>query len=265
MLSASRCVHGDDRFLHGNLGEVMASSTESGLGCCATARGEPSIHLPPLPSPAGAGETSDAAADRSSAARTAAMIRRSVWRSSSHFSSAPSSLRRFSAAISGGGGGGGRVGSGRGRGVVAGEAGADSSRPIRRATIAGGGGLGLSQLARRYSGAIVGLRGASHERRRRTAVGVCGFSGACVGDSDAPGFFTGGGDGDAPGFFMGGGDGGGREASSVAFLAVRRFRWRWYGESRRRRPAMHPMLRRGAVAAVDEARRWADSVGCIAS
>lgn len=30
--SASRSVQGDDRFLHGNLGEVMASSTESGLG-----------------------------------------------------------------------------------------------------------------------------------------------------------------------------------------------------------------------------------------
>jgi hypothetical protein len=91
---------------------------------------------------------------------------------------------------------------------------------MRRATMAGGGGLGLSQLTRRYSGAIVGLRGASHERRRRTPVGGCssgfgfGFGAACVGA--------------AAGFFMaGGGDGGREEASSVVFLAVRRFRWRW--------------------------------------
>lgn len=77
--------------------------------------------------------------------------------------------------------------------------------------MAGGCGLGLSQLARRYSGAIVGLRGASHERHRRTAVGVRGFPGACVGDFNASVFF------------MGGGDGGGRVASGVAFLAMRRF------------------------------------------
>jgi hypothetical protein len=56
------------------------------------------------------------------------------------------------------------------------------------------------------------------------------------------------------------------------FLAVRRFRWwlRWYGEMRRRRPAMHPMLRLVAVEHVDgDARRWAGSgggggCGCIA-
>ena len=36
---ASRSVHGDGRFLHGNLGELMASSTESGLGCCCSTPG----------------------------------------------------------------------------------------------------------------------------------------------------------------------------------------------------------------------------------
>lgn len=113
--------------------------------------------------------------------------------------------------------------------------------------MAGGGGRGLSQLALRYSGAIVGLRGASHDRRRRTPVvdadGCgCGFAGTT----------TTGANGAAAGFFFsGGGGGGGGDASGVAFLAVRRLRWRWYGVRRRRRPAMHPTLRRGAAA--DEA------------
>ena len=309
----SRSVQGDGRFLHGNLGELMASSTESGLGyCCSPARttlccccgvggdgdgdcssSRQNVLLAPLPAGvvvvvAATGQTSDAEAARISAARTAAMIRRSVLRSSSHFSSAPSSFRRFSAAVSGaagaGGGGGGRVGRTTGRGAAAaaaGEGGADSSRPMRRAMMAGGGGRGLSQLERRCSGAIVGLRGASQERRRRTVTAVVVISCCIIG-------FTGeAGAGEAAevcwawaaAFFLGGEDDGvigsawGESRAAALFLAVRRFRWwlRWYGEMRRRRPAMHPMplLRRlGAVEHVEDARRLAGSGcgcgGCIA-
>lgn len=286
-------MHGDGRFLHGNLGELMASSTESGLGCCCCCVGgdgdgdgdcstcslsRANVPVAPLPACAvvfaAAGQTSDAEAARISAARTAAMIRRSVLRSSSHFSSAPSSFRRFSAAVSGaaaGGGGGGRLGTTGRSSVAAGEDGADSSRPMRRAMMAGGGARGLSQLERRCSGAIVGLRGASQERRRRTAVVIScctvGFVGEAAGEAEGCW---------AAAFFLGddedGGGGGAWEARAAgAFLAVRRFRWwlRWYGEMRRRRPAMHPMppLRLCAGEHVEGARRLAagSGCGCIAS
>ena len=132
--------------------------------------------------------------------------------------------------------------------------------------MAGGGGRGLSQLERRCSGAIVGLRSASQDRRRRTAAGGCCL-GCCAG-------FTGedSGDGGVTFFLVGEGGCVGAEACAALFLAVRRFRWwlRWYGEMRRRRPAMHPMLRLVAVEhVVGDARRWAGSgcgggCGCIA-
>lgn len=130
--------------------------------------------------------------------------------------------------------------------------------------MAGGVGRGLSQLARRCSGAIVGLRGASQERRRRTGVGAgciccCGGCPCDEGEYVATGTFC---------LNGGGGDGGVQTTGGAAFLAVRRFRWwlRWYGESRRRRPAMHPTLRRRGAPDEDEDApwRWADSGGCIA-
>jgi hypothetical protein len=295
---------GDPRFLHGNLGEVTtAPSTESGLGCwypfsargllrssCGDGEGDrsprpPSTSFLEPSSPGGGGVADDivattsgaaAAAPRISAARTAAMIRRSVLRSSSHFSSAPSSLRRFSAAVSGaasgggdGGGGGGRVGSTTDRSTAAGDGGADSSRPMRRATTAVGGGRELSQLNRRCSGAIVGLRGASSQDRRLWVTAGC--CGCCIGF-----VFTGErkrGDGNAASsvfFLLGVEDGGGGAAvQQGCSLAVRRFQWwpRWYGEKRRRRPAMHPTaVRLCAVehADDDEARPPVDSGGgCI--
>jgi hypothetical protein len=213
----------------------------------------------------------DATTPSDAAAWTAEMIRRSVLRSSSHFSSASSSFLCFSAAVSaagrGGGGGGGRVGSTTGRcAAAAGDDGADSSRPMRRATMASGGGRGLSQLDLRCSGAIIGLRGVSQDRRLQTAAGCC----CCVGFGFTGERNTGEGDAVSAFFFVAVEDGAGEEGccSCLAlFLAVRRFRWwlRWYGEKRRRSPAMHPMVVRLVAvehAEDDEAHRWADNSGC---
>jgi hypothetical protein len=144
-----------------NRGEYIASRTEFGLWCSTSTsflKSAPSIPLAPID------PTVSDAFILISVNLAVSIILLRAFKSSSHFSNAPSILLRFSVAGSGGG-----------------ICGAVRSRPMRRATATDRrrGLPGDPVEDRRSSSGIVGLRGTSKELRLGNCSAIFGGSGAC--------------------------------------------------------------------------------------